>query len=158
MFKYENVQDFVCKSLVGKVLVKVGDVELHESIVRAYHDPDTNSIIVDSDKSQTYIYNDSFVLVDTLIEIDWDSYREDKTPEFGYSSWYCSLMDIDEDCGDIFTTDEFYKHVESGFFIDSDGTGYPSNGTERLVSGFGVRDLAACKYSKTVSHIIWYNK
>ena len=57
MFEFESIQDFVCKSLIGKVLVKVGDVELNEKIENAWHDAATNSIVVYSDKSQTYIYN-----------------------------------------------------------------------------------------------------
>jgi hypothetical protein len=158
MFEFESIQDFICKSLIGKVLVKVGDVVLNEKIEKAWYDPATNSIVVYSDKSQTYIYNSSFVLVNKLIEIDWDSYRKREQPKFGYASPYAFGLDENEDYADVYTTQEFYEHVKSGLFIDSDGHGYPSNGTHHLYAGLGVRDLAACKYSKTVSHIIWYNK
>lgn len=158
MFKFESIQDFICKSLIGKVLVKVGDVVLNEKIEKAWHDSATNSIVVYSDKSQTFIYNDSFVLVNKLIEIDWESYSKREEPKFGYSSPYSVGLDENEDYADVYTTEEFYEHVESGMFIDSDGTGYPSNGTHHLYAGLSVRDLAACKYSETVTHVIWYNK
>lgn len=157
MFEFDSVQDFVCKSLIGKVLVKVDDVELLETIVRAHHDSSTNSIIVESETSQIYIYNSSFVIVDNLVEVDWGNYSLQVEPKFGISSWL-SKSEKNEDYGDVFSTDAFFEHVESGMFIDSDGHGYPSNGTHHIFTCLSVRDLAACKYSKTVSHIIWYNK
>lgn len=153
MFEYKNIQDFICRSLVNKVLVKVGDTELHEKIIRAYHDPDTNSIIVDSDKSQTYVYNDSFVLVPRLIEIDWDSYIAGEKRKFGDVG-----TPIDEVSGHLFTTEEFHDLVDAGGFVDSDGFGLPSNGTyEIYVNRCNVQVLAAMKYSKTVTHVSWYN-
>lgn len=158
MFEFESIQDFVCKSLIGKVLVKVGDVELHEKIENAWHDAATNSIVVYSDKSQTYIYNSSFVLVNTLIEIDWESYSNREAPKFGYASPYAYDLSENEEYADVYTTEEFYECVKAGMFVDSDGHGYPSNGTHHLYTGLGVRDLAAFKYSKTVTHISWYNK
>lgn len=158
MFEYDNIQDFLSKSLIGKVIVSIGDIKLNEKIVNAWHDPSNNSLILYSETSSTFLYNDSFILVDRLIEIDWDNYRNNISPSFGYISPYVFRLEENEDYGDVMSTDEFYEHVKSGFIIDSDGHGYPSNGTEHIYLGVGVKDLAACKYSNTVSHVIWYNK
>lgn len=160
MFEYKNINDFICKTLVGKALVKVGDKDVRETIARAYHDPDTNCIVVEvGENGVHYVYNDSLVIVDKLFEIDWDNYLIGEKPDFGYKScWTRSSDENEPNLGDLFTTEEFYEHVQNGLFIDSDGSGYPSNGTHHLYVGAGVRDLAACKYSNTVSHIIWYNK
>ena len=55
MFEFDNVQDFICKSLIGKVLVKVGDTELYEKIENAWHDPATNSIVVYSNSGNVCV-------------------------------------------------------------------------------------------------------
>lgn len=153
MFKYDSIQDFICKSLIGKVLVKVGDLELYEKITKAWHDPDTNSIVVYTDISQTYIYNSSFVLVPDVIEIDWETYIN----KINKSLTECTLFD--DVGGELYTVDEFHDMVQNGTITSSDGFGIPSNGEYELyVQNTSVQVLAACKYSKTVTHISWYNK
>lgn len=148
MFEFDNVQDFICKSLIGKVLVKVGDTELYEKIENAWHDPATNSIVVYSESSQTFIYNSNFIVVPAVIEIDWESLiNSTKRPvQFGIYG------------GVLYTVEEFHDMVECGAFIPSDGFGVPSNGKyEMYVMNSTLKVLAACKYSKTVTHISWYN-
>ncbi len=159
MFEFDSIQDFVCKSLIGKVLVKVGDTELSEKIINAWHDSDTNSIVVYSDKSQTFIYNSSFVIVDKLIEVQWDEGSDlESNRRYCYVNEQCQSLFKNEDYGELYSTEEFFEMVKDGSIVDYDGHGYPSNGTHHVYIDAGVRVLAACKFSKSVSHIIWYNK
>lgn len=62
--------------------------------------------------------------------------------------------------GDIMTVEVFHDSVQSGFFIDSDGDGYPCNKDQGIVWDcyLGVESLAALKFDAEVTHIVWYNK
>ena len=63
------------------------------------------------------------------------------------------------DYGDVFTLEEFQKHVDEGMFIDYDGTGYymVDEKTETAVP-CRPSDVKSGIVFRHVSHVAWYNK
>ncbi len=60
--------------------------------------------------------------------------------------------------GDLFTIEEFIKMVNSGSFIDYDGSGNYSNGTEMTDIEVWPSDIAAGNIKKEWSHVVWFNR
>lgn len=61
------------------------------------------------------------------------------------------------DYGDVFPLDEFVEMVESGFFIDYDGHGYPVK--NNLVNNdIIVKPSKIDEIPKDATHIIWFNR
>lgn len=58
------------------------------------------------------------------------------------------------DFGDLFTMDEFAKHVDCGGIMNYDGVGYYSNGVVVYDDCY-----VDCNYlDKGYSHVMWFNK
>lgn len=60
--------------------------------------------------------------------------------------------------GDKMTLEKFIEHVNSGGFIDYDGSGNYATETEESNISIYPSDIKANKYRKDFTHVIWYNK
>lgn len=143
MFIYNDIQDLISKTLIGQILVKIGDTDIRERITNAHYYSDDNTIIVSTETSENYIYNSTFVVVPNLVEIDWET-----------EYWVHPIEPSD----DVYTVEEFHDIVSRGGFIDSDGYGTPANATTTVYREYKVKTLAAMKYSKSITHIVWNNR
>lgn len=68
-----------------------------------------------------------------------------------------TLTDL-PDFGDLMTIEEFKGHVESGMFIDYDGTGYYATSTQESDLYARPSDIRAGIIDNRFTHIAWYNK
>lgn len=62
------------------------------------------------------------------------------------------------DYGDLMTLEEFIDSCECGGFIDYDGDGYYSTGTEMSTLEISPSDVIAKKFRKDFTHVVWFNR
>lgn len=60
--------------------------------------------------------------------------------------------------GKMMTLDEFVKNVNSGGFIDYDGSGSYSDGVQESDVSIYPSDIQVGNYRKDFTHVIWYNR
>lgn len=140
MFSYTGVSDVLSKMFVGKYLAELGGEIICEKITSA-HCEDGVSFETEGGEYPHIDDDANFVVIPALLEIDFNAHS--------------TLVDKD---GDIFTAQEFYDTVQAGGFIDSDGYGFPSDGTKMAIIPVNVAKLASAKYSKSVTHVVWFNR
>ena len=71
------------------------------------------------------------------------------------------MINIEDECGDLFTIEEFIEDCKSGGFIDYDGYGNFANLTqyEPSIDVYPSKLLAnKIKVPTWATHILWYNR
>jgi len=62
------------------------------------------------------------------------------------------------DYGDLMTKEEFIENVKYGYFIDYDGFGKYSNGTQMSNIKVYPSDIKENGFDKRFSHVVWFNR
>lgn len=83
-----------------------------------------------------------------------------KQPTFNFTPAQTQGLESDDeypDDDDIMTLDDFIKSCEAGAFIDDDGVGEYSKGTER--SGISVSPSEVLlSPNREWTHVVWFNR
>ena len=139
----------------GKILVSIGEQYIYQKIEDVFYDDYKKNIVItavditddqqerDNSKKVHNVFDHNFVVIPYY---KLNAYN---------NLFYEEKID---DIGSMYPVAEFAAAVDAVCFLDSDGHGYPSDGTGYWSIGYGVKDLAAMEYHPDVTHIIWYNK
>jgi hypothetical protein len=63
------------------------------------------------------------------------------------------------DYGDLMTIEDFLEHLDKGWFMDYDGSGYYGFKDKRANYKFDINNYKIFgEYDKRFTHVVWFNK